>query len=228
VGIDSTVIFDGTGNRTITSSGDSFHNLTINGGGTWTLQDALDVNGTLSLAAGTLDVSASDWPVHLGRDWVNTGATFTQQSGTVTLDGTLTQNVTAGTQNFANLEIVNAGTVSFLDDWSAANFTDTTPDSTLIFNAGDTYTISGTITLSGQDTGTRITLNSDAPPMRFAFSVSTNQNVSYLSVNNSEVSGTGDIIATFSLDSNTDKAEGQPHWVFVGSGPLRGSIMVVD
>ena len=63
------------------------------GGGTFTLQDALDVNNNLLLTTGELDVSSSNYAITVGNDWQNTIGIFTPQAGTVTLDGS-TQAIT--------------------------------------------------------------------------------------------------------------------------------------
>ena len=50
-----TVTFDSTSSKNITSNSKSFYNLTLNGsGGTWTPQDALDINNNLTITTGTL------------------------------------------------------------------------------------------------------------------------------------------------------------------------------
>ena len=57
--------------------------------GSYTLQDNLDVNGTLWLAAGELDVDVTnDRSVNVGGNWLNYGGVFDEHQGTVTLDGT--------------------------------------------------------------------------------------------------------------------------------------------
>ena len=50
------MIFDSTTTgKTITSGGSRFYNLTFNGdGGSWTVQDALDVDNDLTLIKGTV------------------------------------------------------------------------------------------------------------------------------------------------------------------------------
>ncbi|MBZ0167051.1 MAG: hypothetical protein K8I00_09615, partial [Candidatus Omnitrophica bacterium] len=56
--------------------------------GTYTLQDNLDVNGTLGLHAGELDVDVSnDRSVNVVGNWNNFGGVFDEHQGTVRLDG---------------------------------------------------------------------------------------------------------------------------------------------
>jgi len=117
-----------------------------------------------------------------------------------------------------------------LRTYSVENLTDITPGSTLIFDAGSTYTINGILTLNGQAVGTRIILNSSDGFTRFTFDVgaANPQTVFYVDVSNSEAAGS-DITAFFSFDrANNDSGEGTPQWVFPAAGPLRGAVMVVD
>ena len=65
------VAFDGTsGSHQIDSGGQAFHDLTVSGsGGTWTLEDDLDVDGDVSLSHGTL--AASNYTISAAGDWDN-------------------------------------------------------------------------------------------------------------------------------------------------------------
>ncbi len=92
-----TVSFTGTsGSRRLQSGGQSFKNLTIAGNGTWTLGDALDVNGAFTQSTGTLDTSSDAWPVW-AADWDQTSGTFTANASALTLDP-----VASVTSNFAS------------------------------------------------------------------------------------------------------------------------------
>ncbi|HRI33956.1 MAG TPA: T9SS type A sorting domain-containing protein, partial [Saprospiraceae bacterium] len=104
----TTFLTSNTG-QTIKSNGSSFGNLTINGGGTKTLQDALDVNGNLTLTS-PLNVGGSNFAVNVGGDWNSSSGAFAPTGGTVTLDGAA-QNITlAAGGNFFNLTIAGSGT----------------------------------------------------------------------------------------------------------------------
>ncbi len=91
--------------KVITAS--SYNNLTFDLAGTKTLFGNLDVNGNLTLTAGTFDVSTFN--VNLAGDFVKqTASTFTANTATFTFDGTSTQyvNVTsAGGTTACNLDI---------------------------------------------------------------------------------------------------------------------------
>ena len=84
----------GSAQKVITAT--AYNNLTFDLAGTKTLFGNLDVNGNLTLTAGTLDVSTFN--VNLAGDLVKqSAATFTANTTTFTFDGTATQyvNVTA-------------------------------------------------------------------------------------------------------------------------------------
>lgn len=133
-----------TGYSSITlTTGEAFGgNLVINKSGqTVTLAQHTTINGGLTITAGTLDVSASNYSLTVGGNWSKSG-TFTPRSGTVTLNGT-DQSITGNT-TFYNLTKTVA----------AAR--------TLTFAASSTTTISNTLTLQGA-VGQRLSLRSSTP-----------------------------------------------------------------
>jgi len=86
----ATVYFDGQDDHTlqITSNGSPFFDLyfddgAFGGGSTWTIQDALDANGSVTIDYGTLDSGTSD--ITVGRDWFNYDY-FNANSQTLTFD----------------------------------------------------------------------------------------------------------------------------------------------
>lgn len=93
-----TVVFDGTSTITTggTGAGKIFYNVTLNGTA-GTLSGNIDIDNHFTMTAGTWDVSASNYSMNIGGDFVNYGGTFTCQAGTVTFDGSSTQyiNVTS-------------------------------------------------------------------------------------------------------------------------------------
>jgi len=93
-----TVTFDGIG---IINANEAFHNVTISASSaTVTLGAILDVNGTLALTAGTLDVSASNYGITVAGGWTDTGGgMFNEQSGTVTFNGIGTINANEAFNN---------------------------------------------------------------------------------------------------------------------------------
>ncbi|KKT34928.1 MAG: hypothetical protein UW24_C0018G0001, partial [Parcubacteria group bacterium GW2011_GWA2_44_12] len=140
-----TVEYSGTGTYASLVAGNTYNNLTFSGsGGSWTLGSALDVNALLTLTAGTLDVSSSNYGITAGGGWTDTGAgTFTERSGTVTFDGTGTIN---SNEAFNNV-IVSAGTLTASTNTVQAGGTLTVSGGTLAMN-GAQGAIAGLATVS--------------------------------------------------------------------------------
>ena len=125
-----TVTFDGTGT---VNSDEDFDNVPIKSGGTISLAATLDADGTVTLTAGTLDVSGTNYGITVGGGWTDTGAgTFTEGTGTVTFDGTGTVN---SNEAFENVTINSAGTITLGAALDA--------DATLTITAGTLDTASG-------------------------------------------------------------------------------------
>ncbi len=178
--------------------------------GMYTLQDDLDVNGTLGLFSGELDVDVTnDRTVNLNGNWLNFGGAFDEHQGTVILDGT-DQDIPAG-ETFYNLQKV-------------ANSADT-----LTVGQSSTITISNTLTMFGTGPARRLQLRSSTPGTRFDINVTAgDQSTSFLDVQDSEASS-NDITAQFSINSGgNDDAETTPFWIFPPYGPKRGAIMMVE
>ncbi|MBI1934262.1 hypothetical protein HYS30_01215, partial [Candidatus Peregrinibacteria bacterium] len=110
----------GTSSYTGLAAGNSYYNLTFNGaGGTWTLNSALTANGSLTLSAGQLDVSASNYPVTVLGSWTDTasGDQFNPRSGRVVFSsgGTLNSN-----ENFFSVEKTSGYTTTLATALSAS------------------------------------------------------------------------------------------------------------
>ena len=110
-----TVTFDNSG---IINSNDSFNNLDFNkGGGTFTLGQALDLNGQMKLTAGELDVSSSNYGITVGSGWVDSDdGNFIEQLGRVTFDGT---GIVTTNEPFENVTINTAGTITLGSNFDA-------------------------------------------------------------------------------------------------------------
>ncbi len=124
----------------------SYKNLRLQGSGaTFNVPAALTIAQNLTIASGTLDVTASNYALNVAGNWANTG-TFTPRSGTVTLNGT-NQTIT-GTTTFYNL----TKSVAAAD--------------TLTFGADQTQTISNIWTANGAS-GNLLSLRSSSTPTRW-------------------------------------------------------------
>jgi len=107
----STLTFDGNTDKTLTSSGDSFYNLTLNKaatGNTLILQDALNVDGKLTLTRGTL-VLGNNLEHHFANDFeIQTDGIVTKGTGTtIVFDGIthLTDNSSGGPQDLGAIKV---------------------------------------------------------------------------------------------------------------------------
>ncbi|MDO8717047.1 MAG: hypothetical protein Q7J73_09645 [Dehalococcoidales bacterium] len=140
------------------SSIPNYHNLTVSGSSTKTLGGAVNVNGNLSIGAGTtLDVSTSNYGLIVKGNWSNSG-TFTARSGTVTLGGLTTQAISGSSStNFFNLTANNVNGVTL----------------------NSSPTISGTLTL----TSGKITTGANTLIIATGGSISGGSNSSYVNGN---------------------------------------------
>jgi hypothetical protein len=167
-----TVTFDGTsGTIDITSGGSAFNHLTLNDGGgtaTFELEDALDVNGNLTITGGTLDTkSGENNSINLAGNWSNSDI-FTARSGTVTIDGTSQSIAGSSDTTFYN----------FTKSVSSAD--------TLTFDDARTTTISNNPTMKGVS-GNLLSLRSDAAGTQFEIDVSSSgtRDIEYVDVQDS-------------------------------------------
>ena len=186
-----TVTYDGSG-ATGLAAGDNYFNLTFNQSGTSTLNANLDVNGSINIDSGTLDVSASNYSINVGADWTNNGS-FIARSGSVAFDNN--SNITAGgtsaTKDFNN--VVLSGTAGSQSDdiLIGGNFT--------LSGTGTWYTNCNTMTINGLTTNVAGTIANTLSPT-----------VSFNPLNGNSTHAAGDnIILTFNTairkaDDNSD------------------------
>ena len=102
-----TITYDGS--ATGLKYGNTYYNLAINSpSGTMTLDDDLDVNGSLTIANGTLNTSNND--INVAGDWGNSGS-FVSGNGKVIFDGN-SNIVTGGTGDSNDFhDVTLSGTV---------------------------------------------------------------------------------------------------------------------
>ncbi|MBZ0165773.1 MAG: LamG domain-containing protein, partial [Candidatus Omnitrophica bacterium] len=178
--------------------------------GAYTLQDNLDINGTLLILAGTLDVG-SNRQINLSGNWANFGGAFEAQSGGVVFDGQ--DQVLLTSETFYDVTKTLAAA----------------PSRTLTFGERSTVTVNGSLDLSGYSKPNRLLLRSGDSGVRFNVDmINGNDTVNMIDIEDSEVS-TNNIRALDSIDgTNTDSGESAPHWIFDIKGPLKGAIIIVD
>lgn len=92
--------------------GSNYYNLTLGGSGEKLLAGVIDIDGDLTIGAGTdLDVSSLDYQINIAGNFLNRG-TFDSGEGTVVFDGNAPgKTITSGESNgkFCNLSFTGSG-----------------------------------------------------------------------------------------------------------------------
>ena len=166
--------------------------------GTITLQDAMDINGTLLINTGTLNVGSNN-AITVAGNWDNNGGGFTEQSGLVTFDGT--------GQSIGSSE-------------TFYQFTKTVSSSdTITFGQRSTFTITNTATLQGAASNL-LSIRSSTDGTQFKISPQGTRTFSFLNVKDSE-----NLIGPVLEPPNSTDAGNTTLWF---SGPLKGAILIVQ
>ncbi|MBF0245391.1 MAG: hypothetical protein HQL31_08985, partial [Planctomycetes bacterium] len=183
----------------------------ILGGGNLTVDGNLTVYGDLEAGVGASTIA-------VGGNLLFSGGNFVVGSSNVLLSGSASQMVTSGGMSYNALGVSNtSGEVHFADTFTTADFICASAGAELIFEAGTTFVITDTLTLSGSYF-TPIALDSSDGATQFILNLTSgsNQEVNFLTVGNSACSG-ADIRAHASVGRGTDADEASPHWVFLGT-----------
>jgi hypothetical protein len=152
---------------------------------------ALDVNGALSIAAGSTFIAPSATTATaftLAGSFSNAG-TFTHSNGRVTLDTTTTATFT-GNSTFFSLYSSTAG-------------------KTINFTAGSNQTVANTVSLAGT-TASPLVIQSTVPGTSWNITIPANQTVSSLSVRDSNA-----LTNTITCFSCTNVSNNNANWIFV-------------
>ncbi|MBS3771891.1 MAG: hypothetical protein KGY69_16690 [Bacteroidales bacterium] len=112
----NTVNYNANGTQDVKVPEDAYYNLTISGSDIKTMQGNLDVDNNMSISS-TLSTSSSNYNIHVGGNWTNTG-TFNEGSGKVVFDGSTDQAVdnTSGDELFNDFELSKSGGLLNTDD----------------------------------------------------------------------------------------------------------------
>ncbi|MFH1378658.1 MAG: hypothetical protein ABII23_00130, partial [bacterium] len=182
----STVTMNDAGGTSdiVTEGTDAFKNLIINAGATIEIEDDLNIDGNLTITAGTLTTKTENNPINLAGNLNYDGGTFTLNESTVTFDGT--DQTINGAVSFYGIKAL-------------------TPGSTLKFEAGETFTASNMIDF--EDVYLRST--SDGTTWYFNYSGSSTT-VKNVDVMDSNASGGDEIDAT----DNCTNSDNNTHWKF--------------
>ena len=154
----SLVQFNGTtAGKTITTGNQAFHDVHVNGNGSWTLQDPMTLTGAMYASAGVLDANVvGNHEIKVATGWHNQGGTYSAHGATVTVTGNA---LITGNTTFNHFQAVTAG-------------------QTLTFQAGSTTTVNGLFTLTGVP-GNRVQVRSSVTGV-YAFLINVlGNNVSY-------------------------------------------------
>ncbi|MCK4945018.1 MAG: hypothetical protein KAS59_02020, partial [Alphaproteobacteria bacterium] len=218
---------DNTGTtRTIKDfgAGTDYNNLTINdtngSPNTYNAASDLTIGGTLTLSGGTIThgantitsaaYSQSDGiftggtaPIDINGNLVVSGGTFTSTTGDLNIAGDM--NPAAGTfiHNEGTVIFDDVSKISHLYGTTFNDFICTTAGKELQFEAGETKTIEGTLTLTGE-TGNLITLKSTSDSTQWDIDPQGTIDVSYVDVKDSNNINGIDIIPLSSIDSGNN------------------------
>ncbi|MFA5975688.1 MAG: hypothetical protein WC859_05915, partial [Elusimicrobiota bacterium] len=165
----NTVTFNGSAaNQTITSRGQPFYNITVNGSGSWVLADSMTVTSALTMNAGKLDTANLNLAV--AGSWSNTGGLFAAQTSTVTFNGTGVANtIQSNGSPFSSVHISGTGYWTMVDSMtltSSMTITAGTLDTagynmlaagSWLNGASGTFVAGSTVTFSGTNAGLKIT-----------------------------------------------------------------------
>ena len=197
----STILFTGDGDSagdsyTVTNVTSTFSHFTVSSTDSqdsYLIAAPLDINGDFSIATGTLQASTT---LNIAGNWTNTSSTFTAGTSTVIFDGAGTSTIT-GTSTFANLKGVTAG-------------------ATLQFGAGQTFTVSDTLTLTGAS-GNSVFLRSSTDGTAWLINPTT-ASASFVDVKDSNNTNSTAISCT---NGCTDSG-GNTKWTFVATASTGG------
>ncbi|MFA6042154.1 MAG: hypothetical protein WC786_00530 [Patescibacteria group bacterium] len=180
----------------------------------------LDANGAVTITSKGLLNGSSTASFTVAGNWTNNGD-FTDNTGTVTLDGAAQQTVdgqlTGASDRFNNLTITNSSGADPVTSPSvifaaaaetAATFTAQTANTKLRFLAGGTYTFNN-IAFNGQATGTRVFLRSSTTGTLWDLNSLGTQTVSNTDVRDSNACPGDDIDAT---DGTNYDSTNNPCW----------------
>jgi hypothetical protein len=160
----------------------------------------INANGAVTITSKGLISASSTASFTVAGNWTNNGD-FTDNSGTVTLDGgsqqTLSGQMTGASDRFNNLVITNVSGTDPVSSPSvifaaaadtAGTFTAATANTKLRFSASATYTFQN-ISFNGQATGTRVFLRSSTPGTQWNINVAGTRTVSNTDVKDSDACG---------------------------------------
>ncbi len=183
--------------------------LTKSGTGTLTLTGTTTIGGNLNISAGTFVAPGGNMTI--GGNFSNSG-TFTHNNGKVIFNDNTKVSTISGSISFKDLEVTTAG-------------------KDLLFTAGQTFAVAGTLTLTGTSgAGNDVTLNSTTGSSSWTINTTNlvSSNVTYTTVTWSACtvsSPTIDVTGT----GNTNGGNNGACWVFASAGiTVAGTVYLND
>ncbi|HIN39663.1 MAG TPA: T9SS type A sorting domain-containing protein, partial [Flavobacteriales bacterium] len=101
-----TVEYDGAA-QTVAS--DTYYNLEIDGSGTKTMAEDVDVNNDLTLTAGSLDMGPSGYDLNLAGDMSGSGSLIASSASYLILDGSGSQSIAGFSDGDIRIKVDNSG-----------------------------------------------------------------------------------------------------------------------
>jgi hypothetical protein len=203
-----------TVNFTATNSGGSinipalaYSSLQLSGAETYVLTGNLTTSnamtGSLAIGSGaTLDTtSGSHYDIDIGDDFTNAG-TFTANSGTVTFSNSSNTSTLTGATNFYN-------------------FTVQTPDKQVRFTAGQTFGVSGALTLAGTS-GHVVNINSTTGSSSWTLNFTGTSDVYYTQVTYSACQSSSPTIDMTTNPGDVDGGNNGACWSFASGMTISG------
>lgn len=210
----STVIFNGAADQTVSTGGDSFYNLTLNNIGSSGSDDiiisgALDVNGLLKITDGDLEPGANNITIGGGLEFNDaTNGSITRGAGTLTFDGTGAWTDSRSTKQDLGAVIID-GSSATLTLGSSVKATSITigADDTLNLGAGSyTLELTGTgtpLTATGTfNKGTGSTVNYTGSGTATNVTTVAYHNLTFTPTSATTYSLTGDLTSGNALSGN--------------------------
>jgi len=169
---------------------------------------SVDYTGT-DTGSESISMGEGTWTVGENVDF--SGGTVDESTSTFVLNGTSTQTLTMDGNSLNILQITNSSEgVYFADNLLLSTFTATTGNTELYFCGGSTFTFTN-IDFNGQSESSRIVLKSTSTGTAWYLTVTGNQSVSYVDVEDSDASGGDTILA---IDGTSINSGNNIKWDF--------------
>ncbi|MFC1548504.1 DUF2341 domain-containing protein [Candidatus Omnitrophota bacterium] len=182
--------------------------ITQNTGISFTANNFQQDGGTFLGGSGATDVT-------INGNFTQSGGSFTAPAGNLTFYGDLNRTGGTFTHNSGTVVFAGAGISDITGATDFYNLTCTTAAKTLYFKEGQTFTVNGTLTLTGTS-GNEVVLDSQDGSTQFTIKVTSPQSVDYVDVSNSNVDDSGsNITANNSINGgNNDTGPSGAFWIF--------------